>query len=61
MDGKMRTVWVTQRDFRSVKGLKVPFVQETSVEGYADTHKMVLEKVVLNPQLDDSQFAKPKA
>jgi hypothetical protein len=61
MDGKLRTVWVTQRDFRSVQGVKVPFVLETAVDGYADTHKMVIEKVALNPRLDDARFAKPKA
>jgi outer membrane lipoprotein-sorting protein len=61
MDGKMRTVWVTQRDFRSVKGLMVPFVLETRVDGYADMHRMTIEKVALNPKLDDARFVKPKA
>ena len=61
MDGKMRTVWVTQRDFRSVQGLRVPFVLETAVDGYADTHKMIVDKVALNPKLDDARFMKPKA
>ncbi|HEX9031738.1 MAG TPA: hypothetical protein VF834_07805 [Streptosporangiaceae bacterium] len=61
MDGKMRSVWVTQRDFRSVKGVMVPFVLETAVDGYPDTHKMTIEKVALNPRLDDARFVKPKA
>lgn len=61
MDGKMRTVWINQRDFRPVQGLMVAFVLETAVEGYSDTHKMVLEKVALNPKLDDARFTKPKA
>jgi hypothetical protein len=61
MDGKMRTVWVTQRDFRSVHGLMLPFVLETAVDGYADTHKMFIDKVALNPRLDDARFVKPKA
>ena len=61
MDGLMRTVWVYQRDFRSVQGLMVPFVLETAVDGYKDTHKMVIEKVGLNPQLDDSLFVRPKS
>jgi hypothetical protein len=61
MDGLMRTVWVYQRDFRSVQGLMVPFVLETAVDGYKDTHKMVIEKVALNPQLDDSLFVRPKS
>jgi hypothetical protein len=62
MDGKMRAVWVTQRDFRQVDGgVKVPFVQETAVEGYRETHKMQLEKVAVNPKLDDMRFVKPGA
>jgi len=60
MDGKLRTVWVSQRDFRSVQGVKVPFEQETAVDGYADTHKMFVRKVSLNPPVDDARFEKPK-
>jgi hypothetical protein len=60
MDGRMRSVWVYQRDFRSVQGLKVPYVLETAVEGYRDTHKMSIEKVGLNPVLDDALFVKPR-
>lgn len=61
MDGKLRTVWVTQRDFRQVQGLMVPFVLETAVEGYADTHKMLVEKVAVNRPLDDARFSKPRS
>lgn len=61
MDGRMRTVWTYQRDFRSVQGVMVPFVLETAVEGYQGTHKMVIDKVAVNPSLDDALFTKPKA
>ena len=61
MDGKTRTVWVVQRDFRSVQGLKIPFVLETIVGGYPQTHKIVLDKVAVNPKLDDARFSKPNA
>jgi outer membrane lipoprotein-sorting protein len=61
MDGKMRTVWVYQRDFRSVDGVTVPFVLETAVDGFPNTHKIVIEKVALNPKLDDRLFTKPGA
>lgn len=61
MDGHLRTVWVNQRDFRSVQGLKVPFLMETAIDGYRDTHKTVIEKVMMNPQLDDSLFVRPRA
>ena len=61
MDGKMHTVFVYQRDFRSVQGVTVPFTLETFVDGYPDGHKMQLEKVVVNPALDDNRFVKPGA
>jgi outer membrane lipoprotein-sorting protein len=59
MDGKMRDVWVFQRDFRSVQGVMMPFVLETAVDGYPNTHKMTIEKVQLNPNLADNRFSKP--
>jgi len=61
MDGKTRSVWVYQRDFRSVHGVMIPFVLETIVDGYPQTHKIVLDKVAVNPKLDAATFAKPKA
>jgi hypothetical protein len=61
MDGRMRAVWVYQGDFRPVQGLMVPYLMETAVEGYSDTHKMTIEKVGLNPQLDDTLFVKPRS
>jgi hypothetical protein len=60
MDGKIRTVWVYQRDFRRVDGVMVPFAFETVVDGYPNTHKMVIEKVVVNPKFDNALFTKPK-
>ncbi len=61
MDGKTRSVWVYQRDFRSVHGVMIPFALETIVDGYPQTHKIVLDKVAVNPNLDAAAFAKPKA
>jgi len=61
MDGKTHTVWVYQRDFRAVQGVTIPFVLETVVDGYPQTHKIVVEKVVVNPRLGASTFAKPTA
>jgi hypothetical protein len=60
MDGRTRTVWIYQRDFRSVQGVMVPFVLETAVDGYRETHKMFIEKIEVNLKLDDALFAKPK-
>ena len=59
MDGRMHPVFVYQRDFRTVQGLMLPFVVETAVDGYPNTHKMTIEKVTLNPKLDDAVFSKP--
>jgi outer membrane lipoprotein-sorting protein len=59
MDRKMRNVWIYLRDYRSVNGLMIPYVMETAVEGNKATHQMVIEKVTVNPKLDDSRFAKP--
>ena len=61
MDGHMRNVYIYQRDFRSVQGLMVPFVLVTTVDGFKESHSMVMDKVEVNPKLDDSLFAKPKA
>jgi hypothetical protein len=60
MDGKMRSVLVYQREFRSVKGLMVPHQYVSTVEGYTGTHKMVVESVSVNAPLDDARFAKPR-
>jgi outer membrane lipoprotein-sorting protein len=60
-DGRMRDVWIYQRDFRPVQGLMVPFVLETAVDGVRQTHKMTVEKVAVNPNLHDTRFAKPGA
>ena len=61
MDGKMHSVWVYQRDFRSVQGLLIPFVYESAVDGYPQTHKMTIQNAVVNSTLDDARFGKPQA
>lgn len=61
MDGKMHNVAIYQRDFRNVQGLMVPFVLETAVDGYRETHKVTIEKVDVNPALADALFTKPQA
>jgi outer membrane lipoprotein-sorting protein len=59
MDKKMRPVAIYLRDYKSVSGLKVPYVIETAVEGNKDTHKIFIDSVAVNPKLDDALFAKP--
>jgi hypothetical protein len=60
MDGKMRDVWIYQRDFRSVQGLKVPYVYDTAIEGNPRTHRMTVESVTVNRPLEDARFEKPQ-
>jgi outer membrane lipoprotein-sorting protein len=71
LDGTDHSVEVYYRDYRPVNGLQIPFVLETRVlpvaktaTGFRDTpvppEKIVIEKVTVNPKLDDSQFAKPQ-
>lgn len=59
LDGKMRGVEVYYRDYRSVGGLKIPFVIETVVENVLPSRKINIESVVLNPKLAESAFGKP--
>lgn len=60
LDGKPHQVMVYQRDFRTVSGLKVPFVYETRVEGSPDPHRMVVETTKVNEPLADTRFVRPQ-
>ena len=59
LDGKMRPVWTFYRDYKPVDGLMVPHLLETVVEGVKGSEKIIIEKVALNPKLDDARFGKP--
>jgi hypothetical protein len=61
LDGKMRKVENTLRDWRKVEGVLMPFESEASVETAPKNRKMTIEKVVLNPPLEDRLFGKPVA
>ena len=58
LDGKPHAVAVYLRDYRNDRGLMIPHVQETVVEGVKKTEKVTIESVTVNPQLDDARFAK---
>jgi outer membrane lipoprotein-sorting protein len=58
MDGKQRAIETYFRDYRATQGLMMPYVFETAVEGVKGTEKIEIEKVVVNPALDDSLFAR---
>ena len=58
LDGKPHAVAVYLRDYRNDRGLMIPHVQETVVEGVKKTEKVTIASVTVNPQLDDARFAK---
>jgi outer membrane lipoprotein-sorting protein len=59
MDGKPRQVATYMSDYRTVKGVKVPFAMETSVEGVKGSERIAIKQVEVNPKLADAQFTKP--
>ncbi len=70
LDGTDHPVELYYRDYRPVDGLLIPFVIETKVlpvqktmMGFKDPpvpiEKIILDKVVVNPKLDESRFSKP--
>lgn len=61
LDGRPHQVAIYSRDYRTVSGLKIPFVQETVVEGVKQSHRMVIKSVTVNPPLQEALFAKPTA
>jgi hypothetical protein len=69
LDGTDHPVEVYYRDYRTVAGLQIPFVSETRVLsvgmnalGFRDTpvppERIVIDKVVVNPNVDESRFSK---
>jgi hypothetical protein len=59
LDGRMRRVENYLRDYRKVDDVLIPFVSESKVETAPQTRRMTVEKVVLNPPLEDRVFGKP--
>jgi hypothetical protein len=60
VDGKLRSVWTRLGDYRRVDGVMVPHLLETAVEGLRGSERIQVERVALNPKLDDRRFAKPQ-
>ncbi len=60
LDGKNHSVATYFRDYRSVNGMMFPYLLETAVEGVNQTEKVQLERIVLNPKLDQSRFTMPR-
>lgn len=53
-------VSVFYRDYKAVEGLQVPSVIETGAGAGVRPDRMVIERVMLNPPLDDRTFARPR-
>jgi len=60
LDGRMHSVQLYFKDFRSEHGLNIPHLQETVVEGVKEPYKMTITKVSVNDGLDDTVFGKPR-
>jgi hypothetical protein len=57
--GQSVMVPVFNRNYQTIGGLQIPLLIETG-DGIAQTpDKMLIDKVLLNPPLEDSNFAKP--
>jgi hypothetical protein len=54
-----RTVSVVYRDYKTTDGLKLPSVIETGVAPGAQPDRMVIERVVVNPPLNEQTFSMP--
>ena len=72
LDGKLHGVEIAYKNYRSVHGLMIPHLLETTVHEAARipgkgmklqdvTSKIVIDNVVWNRQLADSRFTKPPA
>jgi hypothetical protein len=57
--GASRMVSVVYRDYKTFEGLKIPSIIETGVKAGNTPDRMVIEQVVLNPQLDARTFSEP--
>ena len=57
MDGKQRTIDTYYREYRTSQGITLPYLFETAVDGVKSTGKIQVEKIEVNPVLDDSLFA----
>jgi hypothetical protein len=59
LNGHEVAQYTAMSDFRSVDGVKLPFLMDTRTAGLPDHEKIVVEKATLNPKIDDKLFGKP--
>jgi outer membrane lipoprotein-sorting protein len=58
LDNKYHSVEIYYRDYRTVSGVKVPYLTETKVQGISQAEKIQVEEVAVNARVEDSRFAK---
>jgi outer membrane lipoprotein-sorting protein len=58
--GRTATSSIVFRNYRSVKGMQIPTIVETGSGEGRPTDTLVVEKVALNPEIDDKTFMKPQ-
>ncbi len=58
--GQSGKLSVFYRNYKTIEGLQIPLTIESSGDMAKGTDKMVIDKVVLNPPLEDMLFAKPE-
>lgn len=59
-DGEQGIVSIVYRDYKTIEGLQIPTVLEIGGGAGKPSARMVIEKVGLNPPLDDKVFSKPR-
>jgi hypothetical protein len=57
--GRNAVTAVLYRDYHDFEGLKLPTVIEFGAAGAGDASRMVIERIALNPPLDEKTFAQP--
>ena len=61
VQGKETPIQSYYRDYREVGGMKFAFAIDSGSSPTDLTQKIIIEKIELNPQVPESQFAKPAA
>ena len=57
--GQSGTISVFYRDYKTIDGLQIPLTIENGTDTAKATDRMVIDRVMLNPPLQDTDFAKP--
>ena len=60
LDGKLHNVAILYNDYKTEKGLTLPHVIETVVEGSKQPHSMFIDHVTINQAMGSATFSKPQ-